>query len=316
MSTLLTPDCPGYGQNTAVPDCVVDPKHIIGAILIHKSKSFSAADMADLVGALVTNCLLDSKILRGYPVFRFVELKDNSQEPVVASLGYGNGKPVRDGKYDWTFKVLAGGLGRHIKLRSLNKTNRKVLLIDEDNNIYGVKGGTQAAPTLTGFALDYFQALPWKLGDGSNPAVFEVRMALERTKEFNELLGVYPSTSDVEDNVKGVMDVILTAGTVTATSVKVTAKTELEGIDMYDLYVDALAVTGAWSIVKADGTVVTVSTAAKDTAIRGWTLGFSSIPATTIDVSMKGPATLDGLSVGGGAGAYGFESDTLTVTTP
>lgn len=324
-SLLNNPSCPGYGLNTALPDCPLEPKHIVGAILVPKSKSFSASDLAaaTFLTTLVAQCQLDSKLLRSYPIFRFENMADESEATVKQTLGFGGSVVVRDGKYLLTFQVLKGGLLRHINLRSLNKTNRKVLFVDNDGKIYGVKGGTTAAPTLQGFTLDFFQAQPWKPGDGANAAKYELQFALAKPKEMNESLGVWMNEAgtDVEETVKGVMDVELeNYGTITATTFKFKARTKLEAINLYDSYSAAFvtAGSGAVNVVnKATGAAITVSSIALDAANSGWTVTISSSPGVTVQFSLKGPTTLGALGtpIGGGTG-YGFESDTIEIVIP
>lgn len=326
MPTYLNnPNCPGYGLGTAMPDCAVDPKHIVGAILVPKTKAFNAADMADLIADLVTECQLDSKTLRSYPIFRFVSVTDESEAPVIQTLGYGGKKYLRDGKYDMTFQVSQGGVLRHIALRGFNNTNRKALLIDDDNRIFGVMGGTTIAPTLSGFSMDFFQALPWKPADGSGAmAQYLLRFAFSKPKEFNENLGIYMNDAgvDVEETVKGVMPVELeNYGSITATTFKFKARTLHEKVNLIDSYSAAIVAAGGDCITVTNastGAAITCSGIAADAANGGFTATITSSVGVTINVTLKGPATLAALGtpIGGGSGAYAFESDTIQILIP
>jgi len=325
MATLLNnPTCPVNAVgNTAMPDCIIDPKKIVGLILIPNTKTFSNADLTSgLVSALVTYCQADSVNARGYPVFGLAGIEDKTGDVVISESGYGVRKVIRDPRYHFVFDVVKGGLGRHLKLRNFNKTNRKVLFVDYDGNIYGVKTGTAAAPTLTGFTCDFFYANPWKPTDGSKAPEYKIQVALSKPKELNESIGIYFQTTDVEETVKGVMDVdLLETGAKTNATFKFKASTNLEGIDLFDTYADALPTAGAncLNVVnKSTGAAITVSSIVKDATNKLWTVTITSSPSVTVQVSLKGPATLAGLGspIGGGSGAYAFESNTIEIVLP
>ena len=125
-----------------------------------------------------------SKRFIAFPIFLFEALTDNSEDIVKQTLGYGNTSVTRDGKYNWTFQFVKGGLMFNKNMRKFNYCkNRKVIFFDKENRCYMADAGSGTAK---GFALDYIHTKPFKLNDGSNITQYMVEFALTDAAELND----------------------------------------------------------------------------------------------------------------------------------
>lgn len=311
MSILNNPGCVVTAANTGLPDCPFTPDKFVGAILIDKSYVFADADVLTATAFLtkLQELVLTTGKNRAYPIFRFEEITDNSEEETVVTLGYGGKQVVKDGKYDWTFRLTKGGLCFQKKLRAFNKVDKKVLFIDDSGNIYG----TVNSSGFTGFSMDFFFAKPFKASDGSNAAMFNARFALSKPKEFNDDVAFIKTDLDVEESVKGILDVELTEEASIVGYSTISVKTACDKVSIYDLFADDLADPDMWVVKTSAGVEVTVSAVTKVAVSEAWKLAFTGTGAHTIQLAE--PSVLATAGIGGGTG-NGFESDVITVTMP
>lgn len=307
-ATINTPVCVVGGANTGVPACAMAPDKFVGAILIPRSKTFTDVEAVAIIRHLQAMCLAVAS-QRAYPIFRFEEIADNSEEETVNTLGYGSKQVAKDGKYDWTFRFLKGGLCFQKKLRAFNKADMKVLFVDSNNIIFGTRA---ADGNITGFSLDFFYAKPFKAADGSNAAIFQARFALSKPAEFNENVVYVNPGVDVEESIKGNIDVELVQLAVASGKVTVGVQTVCDKVDLFETYDDALASGDLWKVTKA-GAVVAVTSVAKSATLPGWVISFTGTGEHV--VSLATPAELAAVDVGG-TPDNGYESDSLTVTMP
>jgi len=309
MTTINTPTCFVGGANTGIPACLLAPDKIVGAILIDRSKSFTDEEAADIIAELQELALLTGRE-RIYPVFRFDEIADSSEEEVVVSLGYGSKQVARDGKYDWTFRMLNSGLCLQSKLRAFNKAKMKVLFVDSNNIIFGTR---TPAGEITGFSLDFFYAKPFKIADGSNSSIFQVRFALSKPAEFNDNVVFLNPGVDVEEAVKGIIDVELFEIAKVAGKATVGVRTQCDKVNIFDSFSDALAAGALWSVTKA-GATVSITSVVKNTTANGWDISFTGTGEHVINL-----ASTEDLATAnvGGAPDNGYESTGgITVTMP
>ncbi|MEA5110374.1 hypothetical protein SDC9_36971 [bioreactor metagenome] len=306
MAELNNPGCVlVLGANTGVPGCDFAPDKFVGAILIDKSTIIEDADIPDIITKLQELTLATGRD-RIHPIFRFEEITDNSEEETIATLGYGSKQVVKEGKYDWMFRIVKGGLCLNNKLRSFNKANKKVLFVDSSNVIYGtrVEGG------ITGFTMDFFYAKPFKANDASNAAIFNVRFALAKPEEFNEKVAFVKADQDIEEAVKGLIDLELVELAVATGKVTVGIRTACDKVDLYPSFDDALAAGELWKVTKAGANVAITSVAKNDTA-GGWDVSFTGTGEHVI--TLAAPSVLAAANVGGYP-ENGFEAGILTST--
>lgn len=195
------------------------------------------------------------------------------------------------------------------KLRSFNGTTMKVLLVDVNNVIYG----TRVATGLAGLTLDLFYAQPWKAADGSNEAMFQLRIGLAKPKELNENVGIVKVAEDVETSVLGILDLELSQLAVVAGKATVGIKTALDKTDIFEVLGDALADGDLWSVKGPTGAAVSISSVAKSATLSGWDVSFTGTGVHTI--TLASPADLAAGDVGG-APDNGYEANSLAVTMP
>jgi hypothetical protein len=308
MAELNNPGCVlVLGANTGIPGCDFAPDKFVGAILIDKSTIIADADIPSIIAKLQELTLVTGQG-RIHPIFRFEEIADNSAEETVATLGYGSMQVVKEGKYDWTFRIVKGGLCLNNKLRAFNKSNKKVLFVDSSNVIYGtrVEGG------ITGFTMDFFYAKPFKANDASNAAIFNVRFALAKPEEFNEKVAFVKTDQDVEESVKGLLDLELVQLAVAAGKVTVGIRTACDKVDIYEALGDALAAGELWKVTK-DGAPVVVTSVAKNDVAGGWDVSFVGVgehAITLVSASELAAANI------GGYPENGYEAGILKSILP
>jgi len=310
MPELNSPGCTLVaGANTGVPNCYFAPDKIVGAILIDKNQYIAAADIDGIIATLQA-LTLASTATRVYPIFRFEALTDNSEDVVIGTLGYGGKQVARDGKYDFTFQITKGGSCLQNRLRQFNTTTKKVLLVDSNNTIIGT---VDADGNLWGLSLDFFYAYPVKMADGTNPAMYNVRFALSKPKELNENIGFVLTEVDVEDSVKGLIDLTLTSGAAATLGVAIVKiKTSCDNVDLYTEFSTLLADGALWS-VKKDGAVVAISGVTVNATYDGWNVAFTGTGDHVI--TLAAPSVLAAADVGGYP-ENGFEAGSITITMP
>jgi hypothetical protein len=194
------------------------------------------------------------------------------------------------------------------KLRAFNKASKKVLFVDSNNVIYGTKveGG------ITGFTMDFFYAKPFKANDASNAAIFNIRFALAKPEEFNEKVAFVKADQDVEESVKGLIDLELVQLAVAAGKVTVGIRTACDKVDIYEALGDALAAGELWKVTK-DGAPVAVTSVATNDDAGGWDVSFVGTGEHVITlVSASELATANV----GGYPENGYEAGILKSTLP
>lgn len=308
MSELNNPGCILIvGANTGIPGCSFAPDKFVGAILVDKTFKIADADIPAIVTKLQELTLASGRN-RIYPIFRFEEITDNSEEETIATLGYGAKQPVKEGKYDWTFRLLQGGMCLQNRLRSFNGSSKKVLFVDGNNVLYG----TRVPGGLAGFSMDFFYAKPFKANDASNAAIFNVRFALSKPKEFNEDVAFVKIDQDVEESVKGLIDLELVQLAVAAGKATVGIRTACDKVDIFEAFGDALASGPLWSVKKA-GVTVPITTVVENPTLGGWDVSFVGTGDHVITL-----ASAEDLAAAeiGGYPENGYEAGLLKVTMP
>lgn len=312
MGELNVASCvSGTGANTALPSCVFAPGKFVGAILVDSSFEIAAADIPNIITKLQEKVLASGKN-RIFPIFRFEEVADNSEDVTIQTLGYGSKSVVKDGKYDWSFRQIVGGLCLQARLRAFNKTAFKVLFVDSDNIIYGTRNA--AGTGLRGLTLDFFYASPFKANDGSNAAMFHLRFALAKPSEFNENIAFVQCGVDIEDNVKGNIDIELTQIILVQGQATIGLRTRCEKINLYETFADNFADGDLWKCNSAGtGLDIAITSVVKNSSAKGWDVSF--IGAGEHTLSLVDPKALSAANIGG-APDNGYEGNTLTVIMP
>ena len=304
MSILLNdPGCNALGANTGRPGCALNPKNIVGALLIDKDKIFSGAtDMASLAAfiAAVQTLTLNPVGTRAYPIFRFDAVEDKSEDATVKTLGYGSKKVTADGKYNFVFEMSLGGILHNNKLRKFNKdAGKKVIFFDSAGQVQAVKSGTDGS--ITGFSLDYVHTHKMKIDSGGeNVASYKIEFMLSQPEEMNEDIAIFDLGSDPETVFKGILDVELYLISQSGGTVVIGVREEATKTNLYDAYATKLADLDLWTVTKAGAAVVPSSVTAIP-ATKGFSFVIPATPTGEHIWTLATPAALAAKSVGGAA---------------
>lgn len=303
--------CGQAGANTGTGQCVLTLGGIVGGFLVNSSFALTAEQLASetaLLAALNT-ARLAPKTSRIYPLPPIVSPTDNSEDNVEQTFGYGGIATVREGKYNWQFQYVEGGICVSNALRKFNSQKNYIIFFDQYGTLFGMKSGT----SMKGIPLEMFWADKWKINSGSEIMGTSFRVVFD-PKYVNDMIG-FMKTSDIDlSGVKGLYNVVLKNGVRAAGVLKLTATYGCGGDDLYDLYDDEIADVAAWVVTNtATGNLVTISSVAKDTNIKGWTVTVDTAdPDYTADaggltVSLAAPSVL------ATEGVDGFESNSVTM---
>ena len=307
MSLIMnTPLCSTSYANMGKDQCFLVPGMIKGAIAIPKTKYFTAADVADFKTVLQALTLEATVSERIFPLFRFEAIEDGSEDATIESLGYGGKAYVREGSYDFKFRYVDGGACLNKVLHGSELSQYKWLLVDSNNVIFGT---INSDGYLAGLTTNFVQALPMKFNDGSASPMFRVQFNFSKPSELNKDMGYVQCDFDVEQEVKGLIDLEIREVASIEDSITVQVLTNCGKIDLYDTYADELADATMWTLTKA-GVTVAISGVTKDTTNKGWTLAFTGSGDHVVGLTT--PDLLAAADIGGYPG-NGYEGIELTV---
>lgn len=309
MSILNKLDCVAGGANTGYGDCFIDPKFIAGGILVPPDKVYTAEQLADkdtFLAALQADILADVAE-RIYPLAKFAGVTDNTETPTLQTLGYGGLAVTREGLYNLSFQFIQGGLCLSKSLRKFNSSNKTIIVWDADGVMYGWKSGTG----FRGIPLELFYQNPFRVADGTNVTNYTLQVAFKPYYLNDEPGFVKIGLGDLEA-LKGLQDIVLSETTGSNLPIlKLKANTGCNSYDLFDLYEDELAEEALWvASNQSDGSEVAVTSVAKDTALKAWTV---TLDAADIDVSGTVIVTLVSPEELNTAGISGYEALKLSV---
>lgn len=316
MSHVLNAiQCATNLKNTGVCDCPFDPKLIIGKIMIPKSRVLTQAEVDD-IQATLEDLVQVAKANRIFPVQKLVAVTDSSEEPTFKTFGYGSQVPVREGKYNWTFEFVEGGVPLNNALRSFNGSSSKYaeLYIESSNVLIGTskkdangEDGLAGVPQEGGYPYTY----PWKVANGTDPASYRTQSQFQPVYINDNIAFVQiPTTTYLLSELAGLQDVTLKIVATNDADDELTIKAyDACKKDMYDDFSDELEEVTAWIGADADGTTI-AKTVAKDDAAKGWVITYSSADLTEGDTwTLAAPTVLAVAPIT----MPGYESNTVTV---
>lgn len=318
MGTILnTVDCTTSRKNTGFGSCFADVKQIKGGFLVDSTFKLSGADLASVTAALAAlraAAVNDNKGLRIFPVHRFKNPQNNSDEKTVQAFSDGAEAVVREGLQKWMFQVTNGGLCIHKSLRTHNQNGGYFIFYDADFTLFGWQ---KNIGELWGIPCNYIWTEPWRMNDGSNVTAYMLSMAFE-PRYVNEGVAYIKLNSTLE-GIEGLQDIALELDSfddVTGVA-EVYARLECGATNIAALYGAELDVAGAWLAENAEtGEPVTIQAVAVVGAGDSkrfqltFNTGDTDYPDNgTILLSMEAPSVLDGL------GVEGFESNTIELVT-
>lgn len=275
--------CGANIKNTGVGTCSLALATIAGAFLVPSDFVIDEAGAADLFDTLQAAAKA-SKRNRIYPVHRFVQVTNNSEDKTTQSFGYGSIAVVREGFYNWSLQYVDGGLCLHNKLRSHNGKAKAVLFYDSNGVLFGRSVALPQDPALVqpepkyglgGIPLEYFWANPWTPNDGSNVMATAVQFVFKPVY-INDELGYIQTNFDLE-SVKGLGGVTLSEAIPAARPV-LTVKAsygcsyEPDGADFFEDFEADLAAAALWKVTTASGLPIAITSVAADNENRAFTI--------------------------------------------
>lgn len=313
-NTINAIQCSTNLKNTGVCDCFFDPKLIIGAIWIPKDRVLTQDEINDIQATLET-LVQTTKANRIYPVQGYVAITDGSEEPTFQVFGYGGSIPAKEGKYNWVFQFVNGGVPLSNALRSHNGSSKnRPIFIDSDNTLIGTsKLDANGAAGLAGVPMEggYPYTYPWKAADGTNVTAYRTQYVFQPVY-INENIAFVkvPKTTYLLTELNGLENVNLTQVEVDEVADTVTVKAVTDcGADLYEDFADELNTPTAWVVKDSDGVAI-AHTVAKNDAAGGWDIIFTTEDITNGDtVALAAPTVLAAVPIS----VSGYESDTLTL---
>lgn len=306
--------CGTAGGNTRVGDCWNDIGIPRGILFVPVGKTYTTTSIAAFIAAITPDLLADIPAQRVYPVQNIVEPTDSTPETTMITFP-GDGSQIAAGENAYTlkFRWVDGGFCLHNSLRQKNRTTKAFMIIDSNGQLIATDGGTDLIKGIVG----YNYTAPFKFAATKDTVSTYDTMLSFAPEQVNENIAILDFANNgglgYLSGLEGLFNVHISQA-VAPTSTHVKVKAQVVGCgssDMYDLYADALAVTGAWKVVRDDnGGTIVVSAVAKSAVFNGWDLTLTAATGLTVRVSLVGPTELDAIDV------TGYESDYLLQVIP
>jgi len=298
------------------PACPVEPGLIYGDIIMDASFSLTPANVLAIKTQLQAKTLLAGKD-RIFPLPQWEDITDNQEEPTEEKLGLGTPIIVREGKQSKTVRFIEGGLCLLKNLRTFNtKKNLAILHIAKTlDGKYQFIGTLDSSGNLRGMSLNQFFAYPIKLQDGKTANQYRAKITEESPSDWDNYAVVVVDFNPLEE-IKGVLDLVLTAATPSIDTVDITVKTKCDSINVYDDLGDLLADPDAWTATFSDGTIKTITSVEKVAGTKAFKIYIdmtSGAETGVYTISLATPVALAALGIGGGSD-NGYESNTVDVT--
>lgn len=309
--------CGSDVKNTGICECFFDAKLIIGAIFAPLKKVFTEAELADLqIQGTLEAAGRAIKAQRIFPFGPFEAVTDNTEDPTRQTFGYGTVRTVREGKYNWAFQFLAGGLNLSNALRSFNGLTGKygVIFIESQNTLIGTNrkdanGNWGLAP----IPMADIYTRPWRPSDGANlsnyttefsfdPVYINEKIAFKKVSIDQYLLSEFVGLEDIK--------LLLVDATAGGTVIEVKAETDCGSTDVFDLYQAELAQAAAWLVKDSAGNPKTIATVTAEADTKTWLITISGDTVEDGDtVQLVAPAVLSEPPIS----IKGYESNVLTL---
>lgn len=309
--------CGSDVKNTGICECFFDPALITGAIFVPLKKVFTEAELADLlIQTTLETAGMAVKTDRIFPFGPFEAITDNTEDPTRQTFGYGTVKTVREGKYNWQFQYINGGLNLSNALRTYNGLTGKygVIWIESKNTLIGtskkdVNGNWGLAPV----PMADIYARPWRPSDGTNVTNYTIEFSFDPVY-INEKIAFKKVSIDsyLLSEFKGLEDIVLTLVEAAEgeTTIEVSAATDCGSTDVFDLYSAELAQAVAWLLKDSAGAEQTISGVVANADTKTWTITRSEgVNADGDTLQLAAPSVLAAAPIN----VVGYESNILTL---
>lgn len=304
MAKLNLTVCAKNFGNTGIADCPLIPKHIVGMFIVDQSFRITATNALTLGTYLTTSAKADDRKDRIFPIHNFAEIEDGSEDLVTEELGYGGMNVIREGVYDFTFRLGSGDACLQRSLRTFNNRPQWVILYDADGNMFGRNVNGEFA----GIPLKFFYAKPFTISDGSGTTTsFNIQITMD-PKYLNDDLSFIVTSNEtfMLESIQGLIDIFLTKSTgSTLAAVAVTNVNACLGFNFFDEYASEMAAPGMWVVTNMDdGSTMTPSGVVIANGVA--TLAFAG-NADPLKIDLAAPSVLEG------GGVVGFEGHPVVV---
>ena len=260
MSTILNSfELIFPNAQTAQPAFDFHPEIIVGALIgTGDSLDFDADDLISTAAfmAKLQAGMLAEGANRLYPVYGFCGATNNSEKPVIATLGYGDKAFVRDGKPGYTFEMWHGSFVLLGQLRKLNNdTSRKIALVDQKGRVL-----LSSADGVTAYGFDpsVLNFGNYTLKDGSKPDTFTFDFVITDPEQWYTNMKVIDTGQDLRQTLKGLLPVTLSEESTSAKTALVVKA--VCGATNWGLTYHTEIVEGNFTITKdSDGSVKTLT---------------------------------------------------------
>lgn len=309
--------CGSDVKNTGICECFFDPALLDGAIFVPLKKVFTEAELADLViQTTLETAARAVKTDRIFPFGPFEAITDNTEDPTRQTFGYGTVKTVREGKYNFQFQYINGGLNLSNALRTFNGLTGKygVIFKESKNTLIGtskkdVNGNWGLAP----IPMADIYARPWRPSDGTNVTNYTIEFSFDPVY-INEKIAFKRVSIDsyLLSEFVGLEDIILTLVEAVqgGATIEVSAATDCGSTDVFDLYSAELAQAVAWVLKDSAGAEQTISGVVANEDTKTWTITRSE--GTNADgdtLELAAPSVLSVAPIN----VVGYESNKLTL---
>lgn len=291
--------CSEKWGNTGIADCRLIPAYFTGMFLGLSQLSINENDAKDIKSALEALVNEDNYRDRAYPIHYFKNLEDGSEDDTVDEFGYGGSAFVREGMYDWTFRLGKPSLCQQRSLRTFNGKTLYAYFYDAEGRIYGINN--QAGDELLMMPLDSFTAQKFTLSDGSGATAFNINVKVQPGYLNDNVSFVDASSQNVMlESIAGIRDVLFQVVSGGGTDT-VVLKARGCGNEALEVFENELAATAAWRARKlSDGSPVVVSSVSISAGLA--TIGLAA-PAD-VEINLQPISVLDGLGVSGYEGHW------------
>ncbi len=250
MKQLL---CTKALSNTGLSSCYFDPNTIIGAVLVPKGKVFTQTEMLTFQATLEAAIAEDNIALRIFPIKRFIDVEDKSEDNPEQTFGYGGKTKIRQGKYAWYFMYKNGGMSYHKSLYTFDQMQEAydVLFFDTNNILWGVAGGTNNTG-LGGFDLEVIDVKNFKINTGGAATMYGIGFCLEDPNQMNIYSAFYqfPKTVNLLNILTGLKNIEVTIHTANVLGlIKLLLTTSDGAINLGDTFSTELATASLYAFL-------------------------------------------------------------------
>jgi hypothetical protein len=296
MSVINLANC-NSSTNIGLSECVTNRGIFRWAIAVPKGTSITAATASSnsafntAITALFT---ANSRSTRAYLLPSFTAVTDNTGDAVTEAQGNFD-FVVASKPYNWSYRMNTDDCTYKnvYNLLRLKQSQFDIIFVDDNGNVYGtLVNGTDfgGIPMAQIFTPD-----PTQKTDSANP-MYMINFLLQNNQDVIVNSAVVASNFRPNPATMGLLDVILTEGTVgttSATVLYVKGNFACGGGNIGDAYGTTLNAGAAWSVVPAAGGSAIVPSGVTYSSTTGeYALTIASTPATDLIVGLANPSVL------------------------